>query len=134
MISTAPRKGPSTAKGGIGLKAEDATNLEVRLAVAENKRDSLSPVHPAQKHEETDKGDADTQNALVGQRHPLVRECGSPPAVGSTPGQPRAENVFQEIERDSALCKKVVLKMALQRQVFDEPRFLDFTVSPVIGT
>jgi hypothetical protein len=124
MLSTGPRKGQATADGGIGLKAEDATNLEARLAVAESERIPV-PGH-SQRHEKHNKGGTDAQNLLVGQRDPNHNR--------SKPSPTNARNPFHEIERDAALYRMVVLKMALQRQVFDEPRVQDFTVSPVIGT
>ena len=46
--------------------------------------------------------------------------------------EPEESNPFDEIENDPALYNKVVTKMALQRQVFEEPPIPDFTVPTTI--
>lgn len=46
--------------------------------------------------------------------------------------EPEDSNPFDEIENDHALYNKVVTKMALQRQVFEEPPIPDFTVPTTI--
>jgi hypothetical protein len=143
LIATGPRRGSpallseSPAGGGSLLKAEDATNLAERLAVAGGEVEATPDSGGG--------GDSPANNtaasllsssSVKSSPHLLARLPQQMPAAQASAEEETAaeSNPFREIAQDPALYKQVVLRMALQRQAFDEPRVRDFTVSPVIGT
>jgi hypothetical protein len=134
--SGSPGGGPS---GKNRLKAEDATNLAERLAVASGEEEDDAG---AMQGSAADGGGGSSSPAMNPQApSPRVENPTQPadeqqnpmPAVPTEANAEEGEDPFREIEQDPALYKAVVLRMALQRQAFDEPRLRDFTVSPEIG-
>jgi hypothetical protein len=148
LIATGPRRGSPAllsesgeGSGGSRLKAEDATNLAERLAVAggeveatrdggggagsSNNNNNMAPLLSS----------SSSSSPVKSSPEILARQPQQMPAAQASADEATAEsNPFRQIAQDPALYKQVVLRMALQRQAFDEPRVRDFTVSPVIGT